>query len=156
RTTGGRVLLLELQSLMTIDMPPRRALLGVILGTSFAIACSSSPESPSPTPPVSGLSFKNLPCSAAGTVQLAVAQTTRVDCTNGGTTVTLAGNGASYLVVAQFAADLVPDAFVPYRLVSGTAVNAGADLASLRARTLGNGTFSSLQSAAQRARSPGA
>src|SRR5262249_45396724 len=37
---------------------------------------------------------------------------------------TLAGNGASYLVVAQFAGDQVPDAFVLYRFVSGTAISA--------------------------------
>ena len=59
------------------------------------------------------------PCSGPATLQLSVAQTARVDCGNGGTTVTLAGNGASYLVVAEFAVDQVPDAFVPYRLVVG-------------------------------------
>jgi hypothetical protein len=90
----------------------------------FALACGSGTE-PSTAPPVSsGLSFKNAPCSAASTVQLSVAQATRVDCSNGGSTVTLAGNGASYLVVAEFAADQVPDAFVPYRLVSGTTIAA--------------------------------
>src|SRR5262252_3719211 len=104
-----------------------RPLCGIAAGiclSLFALACGGGTE-PSTAPPVSsGLSFKNAPCSAASTVQLSVAQSTRVDCSNGGTTVTLAGNGASYLVVAEFAVDQVPDAFVPYRLVSGTAIAA--------------------------------
>jgi hypothetical protein len=57
-------------------------------------------------------------------VQLAVATTTRIDCANGGTTVTLAGNGASYVVAAQFAVDLVPDTLIRYRVSSGTAISA--------------------------------
>jgi hypothetical protein len=69
-----------------------------------------------------GLSFTNTPCSVAGTLQLSVAQTARVDCSNGGTTVTVAGNGASYLVVAQFAVDQVADNFIQYHVSSGTAV----------------------------------
>ena len=47
-----------------------------------------------------------------------------MDCSNGGTTVTLAGNGASYLILTQFPVDLVPDTFVNYRLSSGTAISA--------------------------------
>jgi hypothetical protein len=59
-----------------------------------------------------------------GTLQLTVAQATRVDCSNGGTTLTLEGNGASYLVIAQLATDLVPNAFVQYHVASGTALSA--------------------------------
>jgi hypothetical protein len=84
-------------------------------------ACSSSDT---PTTPGGPSSFKSAPCSQTGTLQLAVAAMARVDCSNGGTTVTLAGNGASYVVVAQFAVDLVPDTLVRYRVSSGTAVAA--------------------------------
>src|SRR5882672_318036 len=51
--------------------------------------------------------FANNPCSVTGTLTLAEAQAMRVDCGNGGTTLTLAGGGASYLVVPQFATDQV-------------------------------------------------
>jgi hypothetical protein len=87
-------------------------------------ACSSdTTTTPTPTPTGSS-TFKSAPCSQTGTLQLAVAATARVDCSNGGTTLTLAGNGASYMVVAQFAVDLAPDTLVTYRVSSGTAVSA--------------------------------
>jgi hypothetical protein len=86
---------------------------------TLALAACSSYDTTSPSPTTS---FSDNPCSAAGTVQLDVAQATRVDCSNGGTTVTLAGAGASYLIVAQFAVDLVPNAFVSYHVSSGNAV----------------------------------
>src|SRR5205823_240795 len=89
-----------------------------------------------PTTPVGSSSFTINPCSVSGTLTLSVAQTARVDCSNGGTTVTLAGNGASYLVVAQFPVDLVPNGLVPYHVSSGTAISAS--------RTpLGAGVFAS-------------
>src|SRR5947207_3105959 len=90
-----------------------------------------------PTTPGGSSSFTLSPCSVSGTLTLSVAQTTRVDCSNGGTTVTLAGNGASYLLVAQFPVDLVPNALVPYDVSSGTAIAAsrttfGTGVASAR------------------------
>lgn len=112
---------------MSIAIHGRRALRGVLLcsGVSvFALACANSPDAP-PTAG-NGISFKSAPCSAAATVQLSVAQATRVDCTNGGSTVTLAGSGASYLVVAQFAGGQGPNSYVPYHLASGDAVVAAA------------------------------
>jgi hypothetical protein len=94
-------------------------------------ACSSSDTPTTPTGGGPG-SFKSSPCSQTGTLQLAVAATARVDCSNGGTTVTLAGNGASYIVIAQFPVDLVPDTFVSYRVSSGTAVSASLSPAPSR------------------------
>ena len=94
-------------------------------------ACSSSDTPTTPTGGGPG-SFKSSPCSQTGTLQLAVAATARVDCSNGGTTVTLAGNGASYIVIAQFPVDLVPDTFVTYRVSSGTAVSASLSPAPIR------------------------
>jgi len=110
----------------------RRASHGVILSSAAllsAIACSNSPDAPT-TPANTGVSFKSAPCSATSTVQLSAAQTTRIDCTNGGSTVTLAGNGASYLVVAELAGGQGPDSYVPYRLISGDATPAAASQAN--------------------------
>jgi hypothetical protein len=76
-------------------------------------ACKSTTDGTKP-PPVTGTA-----CGAGGTVQLAVAQAARLDCSNGGTLVTLAGNGASYLIVAEFAVDHVANQFVSYSLTSG-------------------------------------
>src|SRR5690348_1772992 len=101
-----------------------------MLALVAAAACTSHDA---PTGP-SGPSFANSPCSVSGTLQLAAAQTARVDCSNGGSTVALAANGASYLVVAQFAASQVPNTVVPYRLISGSTISArlsGATIAGL-------------------------
>jgi hypothetical protein len=63
-------------------------------------------------------------CSVSGTLQLAVNQAARVDCSNGGMSLTLTGNGASYLVVPQFAASLVPNTPTAFRLTSSAAASA--------------------------------
>lgn len=81
-----------------------------------AAACSSTHDATAP----GGPSFTISPCSITGTLQLSAAQTARADCSNGGTTVTLDGNGASYLILPQFAVSLVPNTAVSYRLWSGT------------------------------------
>jgi hypothetical protein len=99
---------------------------GFALLFAAAMACSNHDAATAPNGP----SFTINPCSVSGTLQLNVAQTARVDCSNGGTTVTLGGNGASYLVVAQFAVDLVPNAFVPYHVSTGTAITASRRLAN--------------------------
>jgi hypothetical protein len=107
---------------MSTRQPPRGEIRRAILVSTslLTLACSNHDVTTAPSS-TSSFTFKNAPCSASSTVQLAVAQAMRIDCTNGGTTVTLAGDGASYLVVAEFAVDQVPDAFVPYRLIAGTA-----------------------------------
>jgi hypothetical protein len=56
-------------------------------------------------------------------VSLGVLQSATLDCSNGGTTITLAGGGASYLVVPQFAAGDVPNQTVGYSIgVNGGSV----------------------------------
>jgi len=99
----------------------------LVATVSFAIiaGCShSDTTAPAPSSTVSGS-----PCSVSGTLQLSVAQAARVDCSNGGTLVTVAGNGASYLVVPQLPVDLVPNAFVSFRLTTiNSAVAAAGDL----------------------------
>ena len=59
-------------------------------------------------------------------VSLGVLESVTLDCSSGGTTLTLAGNGASYLVVPQFAAGGVPNQAVGYTIgvSAGSAVTA--------------------------------
>jgi hypothetical protein len=96
----------------------KRALIPLVLA-AFAACGSDTPTGTTTTPPPT-TGFKNNPCGAGGTVQLTVAAATRVDCSAGGTTVTLAGNGASYLIVPQFPTDQVTTKLVSYTLSSGT------------------------------------
>jgi hypothetical protein len=94
---------------------PRRAFLAGCL--AVLSACGSD----TPTGTTTGNNnFTINPCGAAGTLQLTVATSARMDCSTGGTTVTLAGNGASYLVVPQFATDQGANTAVSYMLSSNT------------------------------------
>lgn len=99
----------------------RRAICAVAVVAAAACSSDHAPTSPTPLP-----SFALHPCSVTGTLQLVAAQTSRVDCGNGGTTVTLEGNGASYLILPQFATSLVPNTFVSYRLVASAAASASS------------------------------
>jgi len=81
--------------------------------------------------------FKNNPCLPSGTVQLAAAGTVLMDCSNGGTTVTLAGAGASYLVVPEFATDQAPFQLVSYSLATGALSPAAASGSRVRASVQG-------------------
>src|SRR5690349_4896029 len=101
--------------------------------------CNSGTE---PTNSKGSHSFNSSPCSQTTTLQLAVSTAARVDCSNGGTTLALAGNGASYVVVAQFPVDLVPDTFVRYRVSSGTAISASTTPLSSRFPGAGRGVQS--------------
>ena len=65
------------------------------------------------------MTFTRNPCLPVDTVRIAVAATTRLDCSNGGTTVTFAGGGASYLIVPEFATDQAPFQLVHYSVASG-------------------------------------
>ena len=96
----------------------RRIVSPLALAVAAATACTSSDPGNSPPPPSS--SFVSNPCSPSSTVTLAAAGTAVLDCSGGGTTVTLAAAGASYLIVPQFATNLVANQLVPYSLGSGT------------------------------------
>jgi hypothetical protein len=106
---------------MPIRTPSVPALLLVAL---FLAACSDTPTSGSTSP----ILFQNNPCGSSGTVQLASAQTTLIDCSGGGTTVTFAGAGASYLIVAQFAGEQGTLQPASYSMASGTLAGASASL----------------------------
>jgi len=75
--------------------------------------------------------FASNPCSDTGTVSIDAMTAKRIDCGNGGTTVTLAAGGARYLIVPQFATDAVSNQRVLYSMAAG-------DLAALSA---GPGAF---------------
>lgn len=91
---------------------------GLAAGTLGLASCSNG------NPVATGPSFRNNPCATGTTVDLASARAESIDCSNGGTTVTFAGNGASYLVVGQFATELGADQGVPYTMSTGTPIMA--------------------------------
>jgi hypothetical protein len=110
----------------------------IVLAACAALlaACSSGP----PSEPIA-VTFKNAPCGTGGTVSMSVNTATRVDCSNGGSTITFAGNGASYLIVAEFPTDQVANNFVGYTLASGTLASGSASMNLLRAaRRFGSAT----------------
>ncbi|MDE3126620.1 MAG: hypothetical protein KGL38_01370 [Gemmatimonadota bacterium] len=117
----------------------RRALTFLTLSAgALALASCAKPPAFLPTSPGSGtggttgtVSFKSNPCSVATTLSLSVATAARIDCSNGGTTVSLAGNGASYLVVPELATDNATDSYVSYNVAASahTTPPAGASLA---------------------------
>lgn len=99
-----------------------------------AVAATACYKLETTSPPGATLSFKSNPCLSPDTVQLAVAQAQRIDCSNGGTTLTFAAAGASYLVVPEFATDQAAFQFVEYAVDSGAAAPAAA-LSWVGART---------------------
>lgn len=90
----------------------------------FAAACDNS-NLPSASGPVT---ITSNPCSPSGTLTMAVATTARIDCSQGGTTLTLAGGGANYLIFPQFATDQANDQFISYQMFMGPVAGASASL----------------------------
>ena len=119
---SGEMQVIDSRTITNVMRSRTLSRLAFILAAASACSSHDATTGPTQTTGTGSTSFTNNPCSVSGTLQLAVAQSTRVDCSNGGTTLTLAGNGASYLVVAQLAVDRVPDTFVPYHVSSGTAI----------------------------------
>jgi hypothetical protein len=76
------------------------------------------------------------PCGITGTLTLAVATAARADCSAGGTTLTLAGNGASYYIVPQFPTDQVPVAYVDYQMFTGSVAAAAVSANRLSAQRM--------------------
>lgn len=83
-------------------------------------ACSHSDATGPKTSPVT------LTACTGGSVQLSANQAARVDCANGGNSLTLPGNGASYLLVPQFATDNASDVGVPFTLSNPTGTASAA------------------------------
>lgn len=81
----------------------------------IAVAACSSPNTDAPTTPV--VLTQRTPCTGGTSVAVGALQGVRVDCSNGGTTVTLPGSGASYLVVPEFVTENPAlDQLVSYRM----------------------------------------
>jgi hypothetical protein len=98
-------------------------LLGVVAGA----ACDNGN-----TAPRGGtVSIKLNPCTPSGTLTLAVATAALTDCSAGGTTLTLAGGGASYLIFPQFPTETAADNFVDYQLFTGP-VSSGTSMSMRR------------------------
>src|ERR1035437_371202 len=97
-----------------------------------AAACDSSKVTSSAT----GTKLVLNPCSTSGTLTLAPATAARIDCSAGGTTLTLAGNGASYLIVPQFPTDQAANQFVDYQLFTGNVAAASASMSRLASARL--------------------
>lgn len=115
-----------------------RLFAAVVLTAAMSACGGSAPTDAGTTPPPAKLTIN--PCSVTDTLRLDVAHTARVDCGNGGTTVTLAGNGASYLVVPEFATGQGANSLVPYSLATIDAALADAAPSALRARPGDGGT----------------
>jgi hypothetical protein len=97
-----------------------------------AAACDSGKVTSSAT----GTKLVLNPCSTSGTLALAPATAARIDCSAGGTTLTLAGNGASYLIVPQFPTDQAANQFVDYQLFTGNVAAASASMSRLASARL--------------------
>ncbi len=92
----------------------------ILAATLLAGACSSSDKVTGTTPP----SNNATPCVDNNTITLSPLQGVRVDCSNG-TTVTLAGGGASYLVVPNLASgEPLPDRPTSYSITASGAATA--------------------------------
>ena len=105
----------------------------VVSTLSFGVILAGCSSGPGVTSTTKSRTITPNPCGTAGTLSLGVATATNVDCSAGGTTLTLAGNGASYLIVPQFPTDQVPLANVSYQLYSGTVAAASASISRLAA-----------------------
>ena len=114
-------------------------------------ACSStSPDAPAP--PV--VLTQRTACTGGTSVAVGSLQGVRVDCTNGGTTVALPGNGASYLVVPEFVTTSPAlDQFVSYRMFADNpaAGTIGARVASAASAATSAGIGIGCLTAARRA-----
>src|SRR5689334_4406286 len=88
----------------------------LILGTGLALllACSGDGGTTGPTTPPSQTVCGSTP------VSLGVLQGSTFDCSNGATSITLAGAGATYLVVPQFPTNDAPNQPVAYTLTAGS------------------------------------
>jgi hypothetical protein len=80
-------------------------------------------------------------------VRLTETQTALVDCSNGGTTVNLGGNGASYLIVPEFPTNQVADQLFPYSVATGDVAAAAASSQRLASWRIANQTAASRASA---------
>jgi hypothetical protein len=118
---------------------------------ALALAAGACATSDKVTAPTGNPPANNATACVSGTIQLSSSQAAKVDC-SAGTTVTLAGGGASYLVVPNLAAGNVPNAAVRY-VIGSTGVSATASVAS--AALASTGDAATIFGAASAGRGPG-
>jgi hypothetical protein len=97
--------------------------IGVLLVVGVLAGCSDNGST-------TGSPAGDRECDAGATITIGVGQAETLDCSNG-TTVQLAANGASYLVVPQFATGNVSDAATQYALSATGGTGAVAQVASI-------------------------
>src|SRR5947209_4266214 len=95
---------------MNVWGPTRARRCAALLVVATAVAACGGKSDNSITSPTA-----SKPCGSGGTVQLSSLQAATISCL-GGTDVTLAGGGASYLVVPQFATENAANRLVPYSI----------------------------------------
>jgi hypothetical protein len=96
---------------------------------ALVAACDSSGV----TTTKSSVVIRSNPCGGTTTLTLASAATANVDCSAGGTTLTLAGNGASYLIVPQFPTNTVPVSYINYQMFTANVAAASASISHVAA-----------------------
>ena len=107
-------------------MRVRRAGRMVLVASALALAACSGDKAIAPPNTAK-------PCGGGGTVQLSALRATTIACT-AGTTVTLQGGGASYLVVPNLATGTAVNRLVPYTI--GIANGASANRVPIQAPSL--------------------
>ena len=100
----------------------------------FAAACDSNNGVTTATGGTSTIKIN--PCGITGTLTLAVATAARADCSAGGTSLTLAGGGASYYVVPQFPTDQAAVALLNYQLFTGSVATASVSANRIAAQRI--------------------
>ena len=109
----------------------------------FAVLSSCSHDSTGTgVKPTLGVACR--PSSGTGTITVASLQTTIVDFSQGGTVFELAGNGASYLLVPEFATGNVSITPTPYTLGSPNASGSVASATEPSSRVDGPATIAGL------------
>ena len=111
----------------------RTSLVNIVAIALVVGACGGS----STAPRIGPISFTRNPCSPTSTVTLSVNQAALLDCSNGGTTVTLAGNGATYLIVPEFASNQPSNTLFPYSFATGNLVAAATSAQRVSAMRAG-------------------
>ncbi|MEP7382019.1 MAG: hypothetical protein ABI910_10055 [Gemmatimonadota bacterium] len=87
----------------------------VTFASAAAIGACSSVSTDAPASPI--VLTQRTPCTGGTSVVIGASQGVRVDCSNGGTTVSVPGNGASYLIVPEFVTENPAlDQLVSYRM----------------------------------------
>ncbi len=101
----------------------------LFLCASAALAACGQASDKVTAPVTTTPTLQSNPCTGGGSVQLTVNQATRIDCSNGGSTISLPGNGASYLLVPQFATENATD--TPVSFLIGLGGTPSASIATL-------------------------